>query len=108
MGQFRPEPPLVGLAELPSSQGDWLAGKSTAQKIDIRPGTTGDPPFRERPDVIMAWHLRPMLCENTSAPRVDLDLADDRHSGPLEPEIDSAYPGEQAQDVHFWRYLLSV
>jgi hypothetical protein len=38
--------------------------------------------------------------EYLTAERVDLDLADDGHPGPLEAEVKAADAGEQGQDVH--------
>jgi hypothetical protein len=39
-----------------------------------------------------------MLCEDLSAELVLLALPHNSHTGPLEPEVESADPGEQASD----------
>ncbi|WBC18251.1 hypothetical protein O7600_17515 [Micromonospora sp. WMMA1998] len=48
----------------------------------------------------MAGHLRPVLVQDGSAERVDLDVTDDPHPGPLQSEGQPADTGEQIEHVH--------
>jgi len=92
-----PEPPAIRLREFLPGVGDGLAGESTANKVR---GWPVSPPFGAGSDVVMAWHLRPVLLKDAAAPGVDLYLAGDGHAGALEAEVEAADAGEQGEDVH--------
>jgi hypothetical protein len=67
----------VGLA-------DVLAGEPSADEID---GLDGLP--LDGSDVFIAWHLRPMACEDLAAVGIGLALPDDSHSGPFQAEVET-------------------
>jgi hypothetical protein len=82
-----------------SSVSEVLAGEASGHDVNGRTGL-GCPPRRRRSDIFMPGHLRPVLREYLAAPRVDLDLAGDRHPGPLQAEVQAADAAEEGQDVH--------
>ena len=76
----------------PSGDGDVLAGKSSADKVDFF-----DPP--DFPDVPVSFDVRPMLLKDSCRVVIYLDLPYGFEvSRSLQPKLDAADPGKEAAD----------
>jgi hypothetical protein len=93
-----PRPPGIVRSETETSEGHRLAGKPSGDHVDDGTGF-GQPPVGGGVDVVMQRHLRVVVGEHGTAERVPLDLTDNGHSRPLQPEVQRGDPGEQRQDV---------
>jgi len=80
-----PEPPLVGEPESVACRRGRLAGEATGHELDRWPGF-GSPPAEAGSDIVMAGDLRPVSGQDAAAVRINLDLPNDRHPGPLKAE----------------------
>jgi hypothetical protein len=89
-----PPPSLVVGATLSSGDAVSLAGESAGDEVDVGAGLCG-PPGGSGSDVVMLRHLRPVLVEHAAAIAVDLDLADRRHAGPFQAEVEAADAAEE-------------
>jgi hypothetical protein len=77
----------------PAGEGEVGAGEATGDQIDLRSAVA------DRPDVVVAGDLRPVVSEDRAAVSVHLSLPTDLHSGPLEAEIETTNPAEEAADT---------
>lgn len=94
-----PQPPLVVLGKSFPHEGDGLTGKASGDEVDGR-SNSAPPPVDSGSYIVMLGGLRPVLGEYFTTERVDLDLADDGHSGAFEPKFEASDSGEQGEDVH--------
>lgn len=76
-----------------------LAGDAAGDDVDGR-SNSASPPFDGGADIVVPFHVRPVLRKHLAAERVNLYLADDRHASALQTEVETADTGEQRQDVH--------
>ncbi len=88
-----PEPPFVPVSSSRPGNANWLARKSSAEKIVGRQ-------LAHAPHVAPSGDGGPMLLEDPPAVGIDLDLSDASHSGPLESEVDPPDSGEQRHESH--------
>lgn len=95
----RPSPAGISVAEAKAGAACTLAGRPSADNVNSGSWLIS-PPVDRCADVVMVRNLRPVLVEDLPAERVDLDLPDRRHAGPLEPQLETAHTREQRQDVH--------
>jgi hypothetical protein len=79
-----PSPAFVADAAAEAGGAERLAGEAAADEVDGR-SRGRQPPLSCGSDVIVLWHLRPVLREDTPAEGIDLDLPDDGHPCPLKP-----------------------
>jgi len=91
LGELGPEPPLVLLAPPSAGAGDWLTGKTSANKVNW---------FEllgvELGDVAIACHLRPVVLENPGTVLVHLHLPPDGEpAGSFQAQIKAADPRKQ-------------
>ena len=98
-GHLGPEPSLVVLGELESGITDGLAGEAAGDHVNGRAGSI-QPPGHCRSYVVVSWDIGPVPFQDAPAERVDLDLADDGHAGPLEAEVEATDASEERKDVH--------
>lgn len=82
LGHRGPEPPVVVGTEAFPGEAGGLAGESAGDDVDVR-AWFGLPPVERGADIVMVGHLRPVRGQHLLAERVDLDLSDDGHPGPL-------------------------
>jgi hypothetical protein len=94
-----PEPAGIGLRQAATRLADRLAGEAAGDHVNGR-SVCSQPPVDAGSDIVMTWHLRPMFREYPAAERVDLDLADHGHAGPLKAQVQAADASEQRQHVH--------
>lgn len=99
----RPSPPLVGDTELSPRVGVGLAWESSGHQLNW-PEALSPPPSREGFNVVMAWHLRPVLRKDSPSERVALALGDAGAARPVDAEIETADAREQG-DVPHGSYL---
>jgi hypothetical protein len=81
------------LGEALPSNGDGLTGEATANEIDALN------PFKiEGADVSVPLDIGPVFRKDALAEGVNLDLPATRPPGALEPEVESADPGEEGTE----------
>lgn len=89
-----PSPPLVPDTRTEAGIGERLAGRSTRDDVDGR-SNSPSPPLSGGSDVVMSWHLRPVLSKDAAAVLVELHLADGGHPSPLQTELKATDSSEQ-------------
>lgn len=89
-GEFRPEPPLVGLRLLTAGFADGLTGESSSEKLNWLHSTPVN-----LPDVSVTGDVGPVPFEDGNAEGVVLDLPAALPSCSLEPKAQTPDPGEQ-------------
>lgn len=82
-----PQPPFVVGSAPFSCEAGWLARKPRRDEVDPGPFGPVEPPVGGGAHIVMFRYLQPVLFQYAPAEVVDLDLADDSHSRPLQPEV---------------------
>ena len=92
---MRPEPSVIVSSFLLAGMRHRLTGKSSTNYIDWRKLLTG-----QRGHIFVAWHVRPVLRQDTATPVVFLHLPRHREPCAFEPYVHAPYSTKQTPDTH--------
>jgi hypothetical protein len=87
------------LANSPTGKTNILAREAAADDIDGN-SIGSEPCAGKRSHVVVARDVRPVLCEDGSAERLDFAERDGSHSGSLKPEAEAADTAKEVEDAH--------
>jgi hypothetical protein len=99
-GILSPKPAALAInSRSASGERNVLTWKSANDNID-RNAICFEPFGGEAGNVIVDWHLRPVLAENGLRPLVDLAERDRLEpASPLQPKVEAAYSSEEAENA---------
>jgi hypothetical protein len=83
-----------------ASDREVLAREAATDEVDRADEPCVSCPAIRSPNVVVPWHVRPVLCEDLPAVLVDLHLADALVPSLLKAQVKAADAGEQTDEFH--------